>query len=155
MRAPPKVREFTWRAYWDIMPHGVNLAKRGVSGFIRCFRCGDTENLRHFLLGCPWAQGFWSSAKVSFEFPMGASFRDVVDWFWGSRGCEDTEVFVTLAWQLWKSRNEAIFKAVFDPPSLYVKNSLIWLREYQMALSFGLVQHSSTNNRSKWMGPFR
>lgn len=36
LRVPPKVRDFAWRICWNIIPHGINLAHKGVSDFIRC-----------------------------------------------------------------------------------------------------------------------
>ena len=58
LKVPPKVCEFSWRACWDIIPHGVNLCKKGVSDYIFCNRCGKKENLRHLLFDCPWAKNF-------------------------------------------------------------------------------------------------
>lgn len=125
LKVPPKVREFACRTCWDIISHGVNLCKKGVSDFIQCHRCGKDENLRHLLFECPWSIKFWVTANVSYDYPLGSSFRDVVDWVWGRLGCKGVESFLTFCWSIWKARNKDIFNSIFDPPSLYVGNPWI------------------------------
>lgn len=101
---------------------------------------GLWKKLRHILFEWSWAHDLWEAAGFSFSYLLGASFRDVFDWCWDNKGREGVEIFVTLAWQICKARNEAIFKTVFDPPGLCVKKALGWLKEYQKALSYGSLK---------------
>lgn len=77
LRVPPKVHEFLWRASWDIITHGVNLCRKGISDFLSCVRCGETENLSHVLYECPWAKEFWIEAHLCPPHIFLGSFRDV------------------------------------------------------------------------------
>ena len=70
LKVPPKVCEFSWWPYWDIIPHGVNLSVKGVSNYILCRRRGKEDNLKHLIVECPWSQGFWSFVNISFPIPL-------------------------------------------------------------------------------------
>src|SRR5688572_13517547 len=82
LKVSSKVRDFTWRACWDIIPHGANLFKKGISDFVRCKRCGCVETLSHLLRDCPWTKEFWKLSDFIFSDPMSDSFRDMLDWVW-------------------------------------------------------------------------
>lgn len=65
LRVPPKVKEFIWRASWGIIPHGVNLGKKGIEDHIRCPRCGMEESLLHILRDCFWVKNVWKAAQLA------------------------------------------------------------------------------------------
>ncbi|CAO2822652.1 unnamed protein product [Amaranthus hypochondriacus] len=75
LKVPPKVCDFMWRVCWDIIPHGMNLARKGVSEFIHCKRCGGEESLLHVLRDCPWAKDAWAVGHIPFPSGAVASFR--------------------------------------------------------------------------------
>lgn len=153
LNVPPKVREFSWRACSDILPHGVNLARKGVSDFLLCFRCGSEENLKHLFFDCPWAKDFWSNANI---FPVGTpslSFMDTVDWLWNTQGKDCVESFVTMGWQLWRARNEGIFKDIQDPPRLCVRKARDWLHDYQKAMARDRASKEAQIRSQQWKRP--
>lgn len=98
---PSKAKIFLWRALWDILPHGVNLNKKGVSSVGFCARCGSIENNSHVLRDCDWAKEVWSYfSHSSSRVPPNVSFRE---WFGmmkeqGDKGM--IELFNVLAWQI-------------------------------------------------------
>ena len=134
INVPPKVREFGWRACWDIIPHGANLYLKGITEFIFCPRCGSVESLLHLIRDCPWVHNVWLEAVFSFPDFHISSFRDLLDWIWGSFGSKVVKKFVIICWQIWKSRNDAVFNNIFTP-SLCVGKALEWLKEYHNALT--------------------
>lgn len=90
---------------------------------------------------------------MDFSYPLGSLFRDVIDWFWVQKGREEVESFVTLCWQIWMARNEAIFNSIFDPPSLCVEKSLDWLGEYRKVLLYGMGNSPSSRPKVSWCRP--
>ena len=62
LHIPPKAKIFLWQALSDILPHGVNLRKKGIEGVGQCVWCGVLENNLHVLRDCPWAQKVWQLA---------------------------------------------------------------------------------------------
>ena len=78
-----------------------------------------------------------------------------MDWFWHNKGQGEVESFVTLCWQIWQARNEVIFKGIFDPPSLFHRKALKWLKEYQQALSFELCDVAKSRYSVAWCHPYQ
>ena len=76
-----------------------------------------------------------------------------MDWFWHNKGQEGVESFVTLCWQIWKARNEAISNSIFDPPRLCVGKALDWLVEYKKALSYDFVDSVLPRASTVWCRP--
>lgn len=72
----PKAKVCLWRASWDILPHGVNLKKKGIGNAISCKRCGLPEDNVHVLLNCSWAKSIWSSVLGIDQFLQASSFRE-------------------------------------------------------------------------------
>ncbi|CAO2827042.1 unnamed protein product [Amaranthus hypochondriacus] len=78
---------------------------------------------------------------------------DMIDLLWKSRGKSCVESFVTLGWQLWKARNEAIFEDSQAPSRLCVRKASDWLQEYQKAVELGWSSTSSTHRVDHWHRP--
>lgn len=153
LKVPPKVSEFLWRAYWDIVPHDVNLAKKGISKFVRCSRCGGDESLMHILKDCPWAHEVWAVANISIPMGVVSSFRDWFEFVWNSKGSGVSEKMATICWQIWKCKNDRIFEKVNSPPLLCVGKAREWLREYHEALSFALPSSIQPCEKGHWCSP--
>lgn len=77
----PKVCDFTWRACWDIIPHGSNLALKGIPNYGNCKRCEKNEYLMHILFGCTWAKAFWQMTECDVGGGAFPSFREALDGF--------------------------------------------------------------------------
>lgn len=152
LKVPPKIREFTWRACWDIIPHGLNLCRKGISNFIACPRCGKDGSLFH-IIKCPRALEVWQT--VGFEFPsiVWHSFKDLLDWVWSAKGIKSAETFVVLCWQIWKARNDLIFNNNQSHPSLCAGKTGDWLQEYQRALRFGFLEDKPKRAEARWQTP--
>lgn len=81
-----KLWKFSWHACWDIIPHGLNLFRKGIPNFVACPRCGGHESLLHLILECPWVQELWKVAKFSFPRIIWHFFRDLLDWVLSVKG---------------------------------------------------------------------
>lgn len=117
LNVPPKVRDFAWRACCDIIPHGANLARKGVPNFRWCLRCGEMENLMHIIRDCYWAKEVWACGLGEVSVQGVLSFRDVMDRMWDSSGIKEVEKLVVICWSMWKARNALIFEKTTSPPS--------------------------------------
>lgn len=76
-----------------------------------------------------------------------------MDWMWKNKGQEVVETFVTLCWQVWRARNEAIFKGILDPPGLCHRKALDWLKEYQQASFYELGEAPVSHMSVLWCRP--
>lgn len=86
MKINPKVKFFIWRACQNALPTKENLWKRRILPDPLCDLCRATvETTEHTLLLCPWAAGVWNRLP-------------------------SLETIGTLLWQVWKSRNDFIFR---------------------------------------------
>ncbi|XP_021603865.1 uncharacterized protein LOC110608888 [Manihot esculenta] len=83
--APPKVKEFCWRAYRNILPTEDNLRHRGVDIDTRCLWCHRNENVDHVLLHCSLAKEVLMSQNKDFK-----------------------ALAMTYAWKIWTSRNNLL-----------------------------------------------
>lgn len=135
LKVPTKVRDFVWRACWDIIPHGVNISKNGIKDYLSCLRCGKDESLLHMLRDCSWVHDVWKVVDFSFPSLSFGSFRDVLDCVGASHGQASVERFVVICWNVWKARNEVIYERVSIPPSLCVGRAIYWLAECHFFVS--------------------
>lgn len=52
LQIPPKAKIFLWRATWDILPHGANLQRKGITNVEKRQRCGMIKTDFHVLKDC-------------------------------------------------------------------------------------------------------
>lgn len=65
LHIPPKAKIFLWRAARDILPHGSNLSKKGITNVHKCQRCGMIENSFYVLKDCYWARTCWIATSLN------------------------------------------------------------------------------------------
>jgi hypothetical protein len=56
MRVPPKIKVFLWQMIRDILPYGVQLAKRGGPSDVQCALHGEREDCDHIYFNCSMAK---------------------------------------------------------------------------------------------------
>lgn len=93
LRVPLKARNFVWRINWNIIPHRVNLACKGIFDFIRCIRYECEESLFYVLTDCQWAKDVWDAARIPFPTNNVSSFKDIIDFVWSFCGISKAEKF--------------------------------------------------------------
>ncbi|CAH2944887.1 MAG: hypothetical protein PCALPYG88_7425, partial [uncultured Paraburkholderia sp.] len=112
-----KLKHFIWKACHDRLPVGSNVQKRGVKVDGICMQCGEaSESGEHLFFHCRKSKLIWKLAPVSWEGSM--SFDGSVKEWWiqhsNSKKCGEfqsrIELTVYLWWQIWKARNEWMFR---------------------------------------------
>ncbi|XP_020220498.1 uncharacterized protein LOC109803368 [Cajanus cajan] len=118
---PPKVQVLVWQLEADRLPTRDNLLLRGVNleGQNGCVFCEEgSESSKHLFLLCPKAYAVWvrlyawwgvSGVLINELRSFCHQYMGLVS---GSKGIKRVWSFVWFAgiWQLWKARNENIFK---------------------------------------------
>lgn len=65
LKAPPKIKNFFWRALSNAISAGEILVKRGIKMDPCCQACGfQVESINHILFTCPIARQVWALANV-------------------------------------------------------------------------------------------
>ncbi|KAF7810508.1 putative ribonuclease H protein [Senna tora] len=108
MNVPPKIRNFIWRAYRNILPTCIVLRNRGIDIDNKCCMCNsEEETIRHALYGCSVLQDFWRNRGLRFE-DVGGNGISFIDWFQGqlrSLNNREVETYCILASKIWQRRN--------------------------------------------------
>ncbi|XP_043806852.1 uncharacterized protein LOC122721891 [Manihot esculenta] len=113
---------FIWKACNNALPSRDNLFKRHIAPSPFCQICSkEEETSEHLLFFCPHASATWFSSSLGFKLNK-ARFGSLSDW-WQSlfsiHSSHDnyfTILCSVLCWQLWKSRNQAIFNQTSPNP---------------------------------------
>lgn len=99
---------------------------QGVSYF--CPLCRrNLETAEHLMMQCPWTVSLWEMAATKFSLPAfspaawrrGATFEDwLADLFTASPTAKKARsLAMLLLWEIWRERNDHIFRDVELPPS--------------------------------------
>jgi hypothetical protein len=118
--APSKFIAFSWQALHNRIPTRDNLALRGIirgEASRNCVLCSDQlESASHLLLHCDFAFKIWMDIFrwLGVFVVMPASLSNLFEYFCGCARNKKARkgyslVWHTTIWQIWKSRNEAIF----------------------------------------------
>lgn len=148
---PPKAKIFVWRAFWDILPHGANLSKKGIEGVGRCPRCGEWEDNIHVLRDCDWARLVWKNIK---DLPMSFSAESFKEWvaeIVNNKVHPSLELICMCAWQIWKARNDLWFEKILIHPNMCFFRAKDLLDEYgKTNVKLG---HVKARREAKWSRP--
>ena len=155
LRLPNKIKVFGWRAYLEILPTRVNLAKRRIIPDNMCHCCRRYPERRvHVLWECGAAQDVWAGCLVRIQkIPNGQSdtlqlFEELMDRLTGS----EFELFLVQAWLIWNQRNTVLHSGSFKEPGWLNKRATELLEEYhksQVQLSIS----TPTSLRISWQPP--
>lgn len=128
LNLPPRIRMFLWRAYKNILPLGVELARRHVIPNPYCSHCGvELETIAHVLTQCRGLRQIWSNPPFSLQ-PA-----DTHESFWSlylrfKRSLPQEQVIIGLViwWKTWDVRNKEVHGVDEGfPPDL-----VDWARNY-------------------------
>ena len=154
------VRNFLWRACYDILPTRENLCRRIIIQDPLCtLYGGEIESVFHILWQCPSAMDVWLMGPKKIQkssFP-GPDFLHVVEGLLKKCDLDDFVFFVTLARRIWLRRNEVNHGGVFTSPSLIIQQTTTAIQEYAMvqgpAQEDVLICPRETNAAICWNAP--
>lgn len=131
---PHKVRHFWWRACSNNLATNENLVQRKCGNSKACPVCGDyDETVEHLLFDCQWVRAVWFGCNVQLNMGHG-SLVSVAGWTSQVIGKENELIHflskvVTIAWLVWKTRNEFIFSSNPINPKKTVKRAVEAIRK--------------------------
>lgn len=131
LNIPPKAKVFLWRAVRDIIPHNANLHKKRVLDSPKCPRCGVLESSIHVFRDCSWARKLWSLAPIAIYKQEALDIRTWFTEILDNSPPYDSDLFATLLWQIWYSRNELCFEKIYSSPDISFKRAKDILCDYQ------------------------
>jgi hypothetical protein len=70
IQALGKMKIVLWRMAPNYLPTGVQLKYRHIPAGDRYVFCGQSKNVEHLFLLCPFARMIWSSVKDSFPLKL-------------------------------------------------------------------------------------
>ena len=158
---PLKVVLFAWRLFRDRLPTKDDLLRRGVipnDSRMCVARCGSEETSNHLLLHCPFFGSVWHYISrwmgMSTVTPLcvGGHFNQFtfVGSFAKARRAILHVLWYATAWEIWKERNNKLFKGTQCPIVQVVDKikslSFMWLNAKFPSLPF--------NYHGWWFSPF-
>lgn len=118
VKTVPKIRVFLWKALSSALPTADLIRARGMKIDKRCQTCGsETESINHTLFECTFARLVWAESTIPNRnggFDEGSVFTNMpflLNLEDNSRLVEeDKRSWPWILWNLWKTRNEMLFK---------------------------------------------
>ncbi|CAL1401146.1 unnamed protein product [Linum trigynum] len=125
LNLPPKIRFFMWRCIRNALATKLNLFRRKCSPNTTCQLCnGEEESPIHCLFLCSHAEATWRTL-----FPSNVVPQNISQWIFSLREEGNGEVCrqkIFCLWNIWKARNEFVFKGVVPSPT---RTSIFAFRE--------------------------
>ena len=141
LKVPNKIRNFTWRACWNILPTKANLFRWKITADNICEVCGNfEETTAHVLWNCHRAKEVWKEISLDTDKVMNRC-SEFLDLLWYARNVkqwpeEDIGLMVITAWGIWTNRNEVRHRKSRKPTSVLAW----WTKEYLE--SYVVANHS-------------
>ncbi|CAL1404855.1 unnamed protein product [Linum trigynum] len=112
LNIPPKLKFFVWRCARNGLATKERLMHRKCSPNATCQVCQwPIESLFHCLFQCPHARESW---EVIFpNIPLPTQYTAFLDWLYLLKGSIQPGALthvIFLCWNIWKARNECVFK---------------------------------------------
>ncbi|XP_023898690.1 uncharacterized protein LOC112010575 [Quercus suber] len=143
------------RACHDVLPTGVNLAKRKIISDMLCHCCKSvTEDTLHAVWGYGAAQDVWAgSLKVLQKFQTNhVDFLQLFEALVDRLSTTEMELFLVQAWLIWNQRNVMVHGGQMKNPGWLTKRAAELLEEYKKAQAT-LEIPRATPGRSYWKPP--
>ena len=114
-RAPPRVQFFAWLLVQERVQSREHLKRRHVLTDAICEVCNSgEETAAHIVFHCPFATSFWDTIQVKLPDNMAPSLLPQLQPP-ALLPCKHFDTFLLLCcWQLWKRRNNVIFRQQQD-----------------------------------------
>ena len=110
--APPRVQLFMWLLINKRIQCRTNLLRKGIVDGSTCEVCNDAdETTEHIISGCSLAREVWQRLNMPNLLSVDLNSIHNLSPPQGSVPVDNFSAFLALvSWQLWKARNNAIFR---------------------------------------------
>ncbi|KAG6653325.1 hypothetical protein CIPAW_05G068400 [Carya illinoinensis] len=156
LNLPNATKTFLWRACLNALPTRANLKRRKVTEEPACPIClHSTETIEHTLWDCPSTRDVWALSNRKFQKASTPSppFAEKLESLEVSLGTKELLTFAITAWNLWKRKNEVVFKGHLTHPSSVVKQSQQLVEDPQHLHVSKKTKSPSQQNNSHWEAP--
>ena len=72
----PRIKEFNYKIFNNIVPCGQTICKFNVNISNKCKLCNDIESAYHMLYGCPYINHIW--AELSIKLKCNVTWKNIV-----------------------------------------------------------------------------
>ena len=150
LRVPNKIKVFGWRAYHEILPTRVNLARRRIISDLVSHCCKSLlKSTVHAIWECGAAQDVWAGSSISLQ-KCSTNQCDVVQLFeflFDRLPNADFELFLVQSWLIWNQRNEVVHGRQMMDPRWLNKRAMDYLDEYNKIIgSASYTRHDTGLN---------
>jgi len=116
LKVPPKVKNLLWRICRGCLLTQARLLDKGVNFSSMCEE--SYEDTSHVMYDCPRARKVWQDclliSKVNSVMLRNNTTAEIIFVLLQERSCVQTELFATVLWSLWKSRNLRLWQNVTE-----------------------------------------
>lgn len=119
MGIPLTTKKFLWRACLDILPTKVNLCKRKILIDQTCPLClVELETTEHILWDCISASDILRQCTRRIQKGKAScnNFKSLIEDMFNNLEIEEMEELTLILWNLWRRRNEYVFKNILIGP---------------------------------------
>lgn len=123
MKVPNKIKKIWWRTCLDILATKGNLFKRKCAKENVCPICDSgEESINHMLFSCPSANLVWFGCNIKPLGDLGGNSTvakwaaDMIEKLGSKDGMEFMGRVATITWNIWKGRNDYVFKRAMVNP---------------------------------------
>ena len=141
MRAPPKVKNFLWRACRFALPTKQSLMRRKILEDPTCERCKNAvEDPLHALWLCPELDVVWSDQSMwRFQYEVGfVTVKELLLWMIDEG--KSLELLAFTAWGVWNQRNKTRLMLQSSPLHQVAAHARSSLVQYRTNLQVSEVQ---------------
>lgn len=127
--APLKVKIFLWLAFRKKHWTADHRARHGLEARQECFLCDQAlETIDHLLCACPFAREAWFLICQVVDVQLPPSTPSVCGWWkrlrhacLPSRRKGMDSLFALTSWELWKERNDRLFRGETKPMAEFLQ----------------------------------
>lgn len=134
LHLPRKIQLLIWRACSNALPTKKNLFKRGIISSSTCVICLDEEeSIFHILWECKYAQDTWNLSTLGYliNAPYLGGFVDLFLNVAHAGHSREIALFATIAWHLWKHRNDILHGKLTVTPHALVNSAVLFLQAFE------------------------
>ncbi|KAJ8755558.1 hypothetical protein K2173_022137 [Erythroxylum novogranatense] len=114
---PPKVLNFGWRLFREILPVLSILQARRMDVLNICPHChSNEESFLHLFVQCPYARNVWLASDLGWLNPGAATWKEWLTGVFQSASKDRAKAMLMLLWSLWSARNQRVWHHHHTPP---------------------------------------
>jgi len=137
MKMEPKIKTFLWSACHNALATRANLFQQHIIPDPFCALCHQQvpESLEHLFFHCPWTCPIWFDPQIN--IPLSSLTTNSFD-SWLTKRLDLPRHLPGLAlvantlWQIWRMRNNSIFRNQLPDPSLAIQTAMAQMKSHQI-----------------------